>query len=358
MKKKPNNAPSRDLYQAVTDRIVAALEAGTRPWQKRWNNVAGSPGGLQLRSNGAEYRGINQLLLSLTSMECGYGSPYWLTFKQALELGGNVRKGERSTEIVFYKKLTVEDRDAPEGEGREKQIPMLRSYRVFNADQCEGLPERYSAKLEPVTVADTKKRDEAAEAALRSSGAEIREGGNRACYSPGHDVVLMPTFAQFLDVGAYLATLAHELTHWTGHKSRLDRLKLTPFGTPEYAREELVAEIGSAFVCARLGIAGEHIDNHAAYLASWLKVLRGDKRAIFKAAALAQTAADLVLANAGTGAAELEEESEEEIAPAEPVPALAAYRAQLELIPNDDKRAMVETFTSFARNVSEGSIAA
>jgi antirestriction protein ArdC len=134
-----------------------------------------------------------------------------------------------------------------------------------------------------VAITDTKQRDEAAEAALRSSGAEIREGGNRAFFSPGHDFVQMPTFAQFLDVGAYLATLAHELTHWTGHKSRLDRLKLTPFGTPEYAREELVAEIGAAFICARLGIAGEHIDNHAAYLASWLKVLRGDKRAIFKA---------------------------------------------------------------------------
>jgi antirestriction protein ArdC len=332
MKKKHNAAPTRDLYQAVTDRIVAALEAGTKPWQKRWNNVAGAPGGLQLRSNGAEYRGINQLLLSLTSMEAGYCSPYWLTFKQALELKGNVRKGERSTEIVFYKKLTVEDRDAPEGEERSKSIPMLRSYRVFNADQCEGLPERFTAKPEELTVADTKKRDEAAEAALRSSGAEIIEGGNRACYSPGRDVVLMPTFAQFLDVGAYLATLAHELTHWTGHKSRLDRLKHTPFGSPSYAREELVAEIGAAFTCARLGIAGEHIDNHAAYLASWLGVLREDKRAIFKAAALAQTAADLVLVNAGTGAGELEEEPEELEQPTAEELEPAAAAAQLELL--------------------------
>lgn len=303
-----SSSPSRDLYQAVTDRIAAALEAGTKPWRKRWNATGND--GAQLRANGEEYRGINQLLLMLTSMEGGYSSPYWLTFKQALELKGNVRKGERSTEIVFYKKLTVEDRDAPEGEEREKQIPLLRSYRVFNADQCEGLPERFTAKPAPI-IADGRARDEAAEAALRSSGATIREGGNRAFFAPGPDVVQMPPFAAFHSTGAFLATLAHELTHWTGHRSRLDRLKLTPFGTPDYAREELVAEIGAAFICARLGIAGDHMDDHAAYLASWLKVLREDKRAIFKAAAFAQSAADLVLVNAGTGAGAIEEEPEE-----------------------------------------------
>lgn len=310
MKKKQRTAaPSRDLYQAVTDRIIAALEGGKKPWRKPWTNAAGADG-LQLRSNGAEYRGINQLLLTLTAMDRGYSAPYWITFKQALELGGNVRKGETSTEIVFYKKLTVQDRDAPEGEESKKQIPMLRSYRVFNVEQCEGLPERFT--VQPAApVVDGKQRDEAAEAALRSSGALIREGGNRACYSPGADVVLMPTFDQFAAVSGFLATLAHELTHWTGHRSRLDRLKHTPFGTPDYAREELVAEIGSAFICARLGIPGEHIDNHAAYLQSWLGVLRADKRAIFKAAALAQSAADLVLVNAGSGSGELEEEPEE-----------------------------------------------
>jgi antirestriction protein ArdC len=309
-KQRKHAAPSRDLYQAVTDRIVAALEAGTKPWRKRWSAVGGADG-LQLRATGQEYRGINQLLLTLTASMEGYSSPYWLTFKQALELGGNVRKGERSTEIVFYKKLTVEDRDAPEGEEeRKKQIPMLRSYRVFNAEQCEGLPERFTAKptAEPV---DGKARDAAAEAALRSCGATIREGGNRAFFAPGPDLVQLPPFHAFESVGAYLATLAHELTHWTGHSSRLDRLKLAPFGSPDYAREELVAEIGAAFICARLGIAGEHIDDHASYLASWLKVLRTDKRAIFKAAAFAQAAADLVLAKSGTGTTAIEGEPEE-----------------------------------------------
>jgi antirestriction protein ArdC len=320
-KHKKHAAPSRDLYQAVTDRIAAALEAGTKPWRKSWNATGND--GSQLRANGQEYRGINQLLLMLTSMEGGYSSPYWFTFKQALELGGNVKKGERSTEIVFYKKLTVEDRDAPEGEEREKQIPLLRSYRVFNAEQCEGLPERFAAKP-AATIADGKTRDEAAEAALRSSGASIREGGNRAFFAPGPDIVQMPPFAAFHSTGGYLATLAHELTHWTGHRSRLDRLKLTPFGSPEYAREELVAEIGAAFICARLAIAGDHLDDHASYLASWLKVLRQDKRAIFKAAAFAQTAADLVLVNTGSGAAAIEEEPEEEPIAGEPVVALAA----------------------------------
>jgi antirestriction protein ArdC len=320
--KKPA-APSRDLYQAVTDRIVQALEAGTKPWRKTW-----AGGGLQLRSTGAEYRGINQLLLTLTAAEAGYSSPYWVTFKQALELGGAVRKGERSTEIVFYKKLTVEDRDAPEGEDRSKQIPLLRSYRVFNADQCDGLPARFTPA--PPAIAAGNERDAIAEAALRSSGAVIREGGAQAFYSPSSDHVQMPPFEVFETTGGFLATLAHELTHWTGHRSRLDRIKGSSFGSPNYAREELVAEIGAAFICARLAIAGEHIDNHAAYLASWLKVLREDKRAIFKAAALAQSAADLVLVNAGTGAGAIEAEPED-LAGEELEPVAAVAELELEL---------------------------
>lgn len=323
-KNRKASAPRADLYQAVTDRIIAALEAGTKPWARDW------AGGLQLRACGKEYRGINQLLLSLTAMQGGYLSPYWLTFKQALDLGGSVRKGERSTEIVFYKQLTFEDRDqadAGEGEGEEsgtRSVRLLRSYRVFNADQCDGLPDRFKGSQ---LATPGKQRDEAAEAALRSSGATIREGGVQAFYNPGGDFVQLPPFDLFASVGGYLATMAHELTHWTGHSSRLDRLKGSRFGSPDYAREELVAEIGAAFICARLGIAGEHIDNHAAYLASWLKVLRSDKRAIFTAAAQAQTAADLVLVNAGEGAEAIE---------LEPTPAAEPEREreleQLELL--------------------------
>ncbi len=292
-----------DLYQTVTDRIVAALEAGTKPWSKPW-----AGGGAMRRASGQDYRGINQLLLTLTASHAGYSSPYWFTFKQALEVGGNVRRGEKSTEIVFYKQLTVQDKNAPEGTDAEKKIPMLRSFRVFNADQCDGLPDRFHPAA---AIVDPKVRDDRAEAALRSSGATINEGGAQAFYAPGRDAVQMPPFATFATVGGFLSTLAHELTHWTGHSSRLDRLKATPFGTPDYAREELVAEIGAAFICARLGVAGEHIDNHAAYLASWLKALRGDKKLIFKAAAQAQTAADLVLVNAAIDEA-IEAEAEAE----------------------------------------------
>lgn len=324
------NAAKPDLYQTVTDRIVAALEAGTKPWSKPW---AGGASGAQRRSNGAPYRGINQLLLTLTSSHDGYASPYWLTFKQAIDLGGNVRKGEKSTEIVFYKPLTVKDKHAPAGEDRDVTIPLLRSYRVFNADQCDGLPERFRPAA--IEIVAGKQRDEEAERALRSSGATIREGGGQAFYSPGSDVVQMPPFDAFETVGGFLATLAHELIHWTGHKSRLDRLSYHGgFGSQTYAREELVAEIGAAFTCARLGVAGEHHDNHAAYVASWLKTLRDDKRAIFVAAAKAQTACDLVLANAEL-ADGIEEAGEGEgepaiAAPVEPAPiAEPAFAADL-----------------------------
>lgn len=324
MTKRTASTPRRDVYGEVTATIIAALEAGAKPWARPWNQVAG--GGLQLRANGTEYRGINQLLLTLIAGARGFASPHWLTFKQAIDAGGAVRKGERSTEIVFYKSLTVEDRDAPAGEERTKDIPMLRTYRVFNADQCDGLPARFAPA--PLAIVSSNERDERAEAALRSCGATIREGGDRAFFSPGHDFVQMPPFAAFKTTGGFLATLAHELTHWTGHKSRLDRTSWGAFGSKDYAREELVAEIGACFIMARLGITGEHIDNHAAYLASWLKCLREDSRAIFKAAAQAQLAADLVLANAGLDEGTGEDEDDGEAAPiVAPAPAAAPIGA-------------------------------
>jgi antirestriction protein ArdC len=213
-----------------------------------------------------------------------------MTFKQAIELGGSVRKGSKGTRIVFFKPLTVEDRAT----GEEKKIPMLRTYVVFNSDQIDGLPAKFASA--PVIPTAGLERNNEAEAALRSCGATIIEQGARAFYTPATDIVTMPDFERFTSASGYLATLAHELCHWTGHKTRLDR-----FGNNDrtsYAFEELVAEMGAAFVGSRLGIVGEHIENHSAYLASWLKALRDDKRAIFKAASLAQAAADMVLANA------------------------------------------------------------
>jgi len=293
-----------DTYEAVTAAIVAQLEAGAKPWKCEWQT--GMAGGtVPLRHNGERYRGINVLILWGAAAAAGYRSAHWMTFKQAIELGGAVRKGEKATHIVFFKPLTIQEQNAA-GEVQDKEIRMLRTYCVFNADQVDGLPERF--RPAPIELVGGLERDQASEAALRSCGAEIREGGDKAFYSPGQDVVVMPEFDRFATVGGFLATLAHELCHWTGHPSREDRALRNSFGSKDYAFEELVAEIGAAFVGSRLGIVGDHIDNHAAYLASWLKALKNDKRMIFRAASLAQAAADRVLANAG--AAELVEQDQ------------------------------------------------
>lgn len=309
-----------DTYQDVTNAVLEQLEQGTKPWRCDWKNgmAALDP----RRVTGDAYRGINVLLLWMSADQNGFTGRTWMTFKQAKDLGGMVRKGSKGTKIVFFKKIEVEDRTAPAGSDETKLIPMLRTYTVFNSDQVEGLPAKYaSAPIEPTPGIE---RDRAAETALRSCGAEIVEHGGRAFYTPATDIVTMPDFERFTSSSGYLATLAHELCHWTGHKSRLDR-----FGKndrPSYAFEELVAELGAAFIGSRLGIVGEHIDNHSAYLAGWLKALKDDKRAIFRAASLAQAAADMVLANASTiDAAETLEE-------AAPSPAERAPAAQLELI--------------------------
>ncbi|WP_327195957.1 ArdC family protein [Novosphingobium capsulatum] len=296
-----------DAYEAITAQIIAKLEAGVRPWHMDWNAGAGAgfTPPLPRRVTGEHYRGINVLLLWITAQERGYRADTWMTFNQAKELGGVVRKGEKGTPIVFFKKLTVTKENAETGQDEERQVPCIRSYTVFNVAQIDGLPARFypaaPAPIEPAPT-DGKARDLVREAALHSCGAMIHEGGARAFYAPGPDTVHMPDFDRFETAGGYLATLAHELCHWTGHKSRLGRDFTGQFGSKDYAAEELVAEIGAAFVGAHLGILGDHIDNHAAYIGSWLKALRNDKRAIFKAASLAQAAADMVLANAGQSA--------------------------------------------------------
>jgi antirestriction protein ArdC len=287
-----NMTSKPDLYQEITDRFITALEAGTRPWERDWLSC-GEP----LRSTGEAYRGINWALLSLASEARGYANPYWMTFKQALDLGGCVRKGEKATQVVFFKRLEISAESEGEGEAETaKIIPLLRSYSVFNVDQIDGLPAgKFTA---PSIDLPAKDRDMRAEAALRSTGASIAEdGGSRAYYDQVADAVHMPKFELFRSTGGFLATLAHELVHWTGATHRLDRKFGNRFGNSDYAFEELVAEIGASFVCARLGIAGEHFENHAAYVASWLKALRDDRKAIFKAAALAQAAADIVTGN-------------------------------------------------------------
>ncbi|MGD9713048.1 MAG: ArdC family protein [Thermomicrobiales bacterium] len=281
-----------DIYQRVTTQIIQALEAGVRPWHQPWN-VELTTGRIvrPLRSNLIPYRGINVLMLWGEAVTNGYAAPIWMTYKQAQELGGHVRKGERGTVVVYASTFTREEEDAESGDSIERNIPFLKSYTVFNAEQIEGLPARYLAK--PARRIDASDRHAQAECFVRATGALIRHGGNRALYSEGNDAVQMPPFEAFESKEAYYATLIHELTHWTKHRNRLNRdLGRQRFGDAGYAMEELVAELGAAFALADLDLTPEPREEHASYIATWLKVLANDKRAIFSAAAHAQRAAD------------------------------------------------------------------
>ena len=286
----------KDIYHTITNRIIADLERGVRPWMKPWSaeNAAGRIC-IPLRANGVPYRGINILMLWYEAIERGYASPHWMTFKQAQDLGGHVRKGERAAQVVYASTLTRSETDESTGEESERNIPFLKSYAVFNAEQVEGLPERFAHH--PDQVLEPAQRIERAEAFIRSTGADVRHGGGKAYYSVSSDHVQMPLFEPFADPESYYATVAHELTHWTRHKSRLDReFGRERWGDEGYATEELVAELGSAFLCADLELMPEVREDHAAYIANWLTVLRGDKRAIFTAASYAHRAAEYLLA--------------------------------------------------------------
>ena len=226
------------------------------------------------------------------AMEGGYASPYWMTFKQAKELGAHVKKGERGNMVVYANAITKTE-ETSNGEEQERRIPFMKSYSVFSVEQIEGLAEHFYEK--PEAVIDPAERIDHAEGFFANTGADVRHGGNRAFYSGGSDHVQMPYFETFRSPEAYYATLAHELTHWTKHQSRLDReFGRKKWGDEGYAREELVAELGAAFLCADLALTPEPRTDHAAYIQSWLKVLKDDKRAIFSAAAHAQRAADFL----------------------------------------------------------------
>lgn len=283
----------QDIYSQVTDKIIADLEQGELTWLKPWS--AGNMDGQiirPLRHNGIAYSGINVLMLWGAALEARYNSPYWLTFKQAQELGAHVRKGERGNPVVYANTITKTE-EGTDGSEEERTIPFMKAYSVFNVEQIDGLPERYYAKPEPVI--NPAQRIENADGFFAATGADVRHGGNQAYYSGGSDHVQMPPFECFRSPESYYATLAHELTHWTKHKSRLDReFGRKKWGDEAYAREELVAELGAAFLCADLALTPEPGTDHAAYIQSWLKVLKGDKRAIFAAAAHAQRAADFL----------------------------------------------------------------
>lgn len=286
----------QDVYKKVTDSIVEALEKGVRPWMQPWN-AAHAAGKISrpLRHNGLPYSGVNVLMLWLEATAKGYTAPIWMTYNQAKELGGHVRYGERGSLVVYANTFIKTEPNKETGEDEDHEIPYMKPYTVFNVEQIEGLPAHYYAKASPPTLT-VEHRHAAAEQFFKATGADIRHNGNRAFYAIGEDYIQMPPFEFFKDPESYYAVLSHESTHWTRHPSRLDRdLGRKQWGDAGYAMEELVAEIGSAFLCAELGITPELREDHAAYIENWLTVLKGDRRAIFTAASHAQKAADFLL---------------------------------------------------------------
>lgn len=284
----------QDIYSKITNHIVAELEKGVRPWLKPWNaeHAAGRIS-RPLRANGIPYRGINIIMLWSEAMEKGYAASHWMTFEQAKHLGGHVRKGEHGSLVVYASTFKKSETDGATGEESERDIPFMKGYTVFNAEQVEGLPEHFTQAAQ--TILDPVQRISHAEEFFTATGANIQHGGNHAFYSPGEDRIQLPPFETFRDAESYYATLAHESVHWTNHKSRLDRdLGRKRWGDEGYAAEELVAELGAAFLCADLKLTPEVRDEHASYIATWLKVLKKDNRAIFTAAAHAQKAADFL----------------------------------------------------------------
>lgn len=294
---KSSRAP-RDHYQEVTDRIIAALEAGTPPWRKPWDpDKAGGPATPRNAATRQRYRGINVLTLGMSALAFSSGDPRWATYKQAEDHGWQVRRGERGTTGFFFKRLELRDDkgdgSSPEGDEESvRRIPLLRAFTLFHASQIEGIPDYI-----PPTVAEAPWRaPEAAEIILANSRAVVRIGGERAFYSPATDHIQIPPQSAFATAEGFCGTLIHELGHWTGAESRLNRDLRNRFGSHDYAREELRAEIGQMMVCAELGIADCDFSNNAAYVASWLEKLRSDRKEIFRAAADAQRIADYLLA--------------------------------------------------------------
>lgn len=278
-------------YQAVTDQVIAMLEAGTAPWRKPWDPELGMPRSL---TTGKAYRGINPLLLHMATLEHGYRTPVWGTYKAIAERGGQVRKGEKGTMIIFWKQYA--DKVEVTAKGDPKQRFVLRTYKVFNAEQADGLtlpePVVPGADHDPIQACED------AVAGYLINGPKVTFGAPHAAYAPATDSLVMPAREAFDSPEELYSTYFHELSHSTGHPDRLNREGVTGsthFGDERYGKEELVAEMGSAFLAGHTGIAQVTIENSAAYLASWIRVLKGDNTLVVSAAAQAQRATDLVL---------------------------------------------------------------
>jgi antirestriction protein ArdC len=288
----------RDLYADVSARLVAELEAGAAPWIKPWSATTGANTPCNAVTN-RPYSGCNVVLLWM-AQAAGYRTPRYLTFKQALELGGHVRKGERGTKVYFVKQLQIQE-DA-ESDTSTRLVPMMREYTVFNVDQCENLPDSVKT-AKPVRARNPDTRDDLADEFLRSTGADIREGHGEAFYVPSRDFISMPTFGAFKGADQFYNVMFHELSHWTAHKTRLDRDLKNRFGSQNYAAEELIAELGAAFLCAEFGFDGDL--RHAGYIATWIELLKADKRAFFTACSRASKAADYLRGLALAGPADV-----------------------------------------------------
>jgi len=311
---------TRDIYQEVTDRILGLLNDGTVPWR---NPIArgGGDGWPKSLDSGKRYRGVNVFLLATTSWAKGYASDYWLTFKQAVKANGSIRKGEKSSLVVFWKQYQKKDRET----GEEITLPVLKHYNVFNAEQCEGIAPPDAAAIDPNAPPFVPLDQAVAIVEGYGDPPSFVEGGSRAFYRPSTDEVHLPEPVRFADRESYYATLFHEIVHSTGHSKRLNRgldTDLAPFGSPDYSKEELVAEMGAAFLAAVAGISPPTIEQSAAYIDGWRSKLKGDKRLVVTAAGAAQKAADLILgetfnetASTETKPAAQSEQSNEEPSP-------------------------------------------
>ena len=281
----PQGCETSDIYQTVTNQIIEAMEASQGQGRRLWDAQPSLPLNL---STGKPYSGMNILILWSTALSRGYRSPYWLTYRQAADMGGQVRKGEHGTQCVFYKPWENTDTNRETGETEITRGAVLKSFRAFNLDQIDGIQAPATEARAPFEIlAD-------AERLLQHTPAPIREGGDRACYIPSADEIHMPSRETFVSPEAFYSVACHEMTHATGHASRLDRNLSGRFGDEAYAMEELVAELGAAFLAAEVGILPTTREDHAHYLANWIKVLKGDKKAIFTAAAAASKAAAFI----------------------------------------------------------------
>lgn len=306
-KAKKGAAPKRtadETYEVITNTIVEALEAGTVPWRKPWSATGA---GLPRSVDGRVYRGINPFILQLKAMSAGYSDPRWITFARAIALGGHVRKGEKSTMVIFWKRTPIKVEDPDTGLTAVKMIPLIRTFNVFNVEQCDGLTLKPIGEAIEPRQNDPIAAAEAIVAGMPNPPTIGWNGGDRAFYTPALDAVQLPARESFATSEEVYSTFFHELGHSTGHPDRCKRKgkgEVNHFGSEAYGREELVAEMTAAFLLGEAGLLPATIENNAAYIASWIATIKADRKAVVVAAAQAQKAADYILARFASEEAE------------------------------------------------------